>query len=64
MDVEVTDEYIQGFIKAELTFLHQLVFDTLEKRLVPLTPYSGNTSPDKVHFAGEHIEDKAGAKND
>jgi len=37
--LEVTDEYIDGFIKANDTFLYQLVYDPKERKLRPLTEY-------------------------
>ncbi|KAI1305288.1 Exonuclease 1 [Halotydeus destructor] len=45
--VAVTDEYIQGFARAEQTFMHQLVFCPAEKTFVPLNPLS-EKSEDKV----------------
>lgn len=40
--------YYEAFVEAEITFLHQLVYDPLQRRLVPLTPYSESVYPDVV----------------
>lgn len=39
----VTPDYIKGFIRANTTFLHQLVFDPITRKEIPLTPYSRET---------------------
>lgn len=36
--VNVTDEYIEGFKRAEFTFLHQVVFDPITRMRIHLTP--------------------------
>lgn len=36
---KVTQEYIKGFIEAESTFKHQIVYDLIRKKLTPLEPY-------------------------
>lgn len=46
--VAVTQDYIEKFIRANNTFLYQLVFDPVTRREKPLTPY-----PDTL---GEEIE--------
>jgi len=37
--VSVTQDYIEGFIRANNTFLYQLVFDPVTRKEKPLTPY-------------------------
>ncbi|XP_052106919.1 exonuclease 1-like [Mytilus californianus] len=55
MSLTVTDEYIDGFIKAYNTFLYQLVFDPLKKRLVPLHDYEDGIESSDVPYAGPYI---------
>ncbi|XP_063426203.1 exonuclease 1-like [Mytilus trossulus] len=55
MPLTVSDEYIDGFIKAYNTFLYQLVFDPLKKRLVPLHDYEDGIEPSDVTYAGPYI---------
>lgn len=44
---KVTDDYINGFIQAELTFRHHIIYDPVNHRLGPLEPYPrGKTSSD------------------
>lgn len=52
-NLQVTQNYIEGFIDADQTFLYQLVYDPVSRSLVPL-----NTPPDGVvpsKFAGEPL---------
>ncbi|XP_014773722.1 exonuclease 1 [Octopus bimaculoides] len=51
----VPNDYIEGFIRAENTFLYQLIFDPLTRKLVPLNPYAEDLRPDDLHYAGEYI---------
>lgn len=37
--LDVTPEYVNGFIQADRTFLYQVVFDIQSRKLRPLTPY-------------------------
>lgn len=53
----VTEEYIEGFIQANLTFLHQLVFDPKEKILRPLNEYPEYTTAKKLPFCGEMVSE-------
>nr|XP_015218223.1 PREDICTED: exonuclease 1 [Lepisosteus oculatus] len=59
MSVTVSDEYIEGFIKANNTFLYQLVFDPLSRRLVPLNPYPEEINPQSLSYAGPNMGDQA-----
>lgn len=52
MNVIVTEEYIEGFQRANNTFLYQLVYDPLECKLCPLNPYPPETDPEKMTYAG------------
>ena len=51
---EVPDDYIQGFFKADNTFLYQLVFDPIKRRLRPLTPYPPEIDPRELDYAGPY----------
>ena len=53
----VTAEYRAGVLRAEETFLYQLVFDPRSRRLVSLTPYPPGRSADDYPFAGAPIDD-------
>nr|KAG5712912.1 hypothetical protein BaRGS_007509 [Batillaria attramentaria] len=39
MNIVVPNEYIENFVRADNTFLYQLTFDPISRRLCPLTPY-------------------------
>ncbi|CAI4222247.1 unnamed protein product [Auanema sp. JU1783] len=52
----VTSSFVQDFIKAELTFLHQIVFDPRQRKQRPLSSY-GNETCENLHFAGSIAED-------
>ena len=54
MNLVVTDAYIDGFIKADNTFLYQLAFDPLKRKLVPLNPYPPDIKPEDVKYAGPY----------
>ncbi|XP_068227346.1 exonuclease 1 isoform X2 [Palaemon carinicauda] len=51
--LEVTQEYRDGFIKARNTFLHQLVFDPIERLLKPLNDYPDGKGPLDFPYAGK-----------
>ncbi|XP_072906639.1 exonuclease 1 [Hemitrygon akajei] len=57
-NVVVPDEYIDGFIRANNTFLYQLVFDPLKRKLVPLNNYSDGVDPKSLDYAGHHFGDE------
>ena len=46
--VAVTEEYIERFIRANNTFLYQLVFDPVTRTEKPLTAYPANFSADEI----------------
>ncbi|XP_072503689.1 exonuclease 1 [Notamacropus eugenii] len=57
MNITVPEEYIEGFIRANNTFLYQLVFDPIQRKLVPLNAYEDDIDPDTLHYAGQYIDD-------
>ncbi|XP_043119398.1 exonuclease 1 isoform X2 [Puntigrus tetrazona] len=60
MDITVPDEYIEGFTKADNTFLYQLVFDPLKRKVVPLNPYPDHIDPASLNYAGTNVGDEKG----
>ncbi|XP_014665920.1 PREDICTED: exonuclease 1-like [Priapulus caudatus] len=54
--LNISSDYINNFIKAEKTFLYQLVFDPVTRRVVPLEPYPDTIDPDDLDFAGPLID--------
>ncbi|XP_016091854.1 exonuclease 1-like [Sinocyclocheilus grahami] len=60
MDITVPDEYIEGFTKANNTFLYQLVFDPLKRKVVPLNPYPDHIDPASLSYAGTNVGDERG----
>uniref|UniRef100_A0A8C8S6X2 Exonuclease 1 n=1 Tax=Pelusios castaneus TaxID=367368 RepID=A0A8C8S6X2_9SAUR len=58
MNITVSEEYIEGFIRANNTFLYQLVFDPVTRKLVPLNAYDDNVDPETLVYAGRHIGDE------
>ncbi|KAM9017909.1 exonuclease 1 isoform 1-T1 [Ara ararauna] len=57
MNITVPEEYIQGFTRANNTFLYQLVFDPVKRKLVPLNPYEDDIDPETLIYAGRHFGD-------
>ena len=57
MSVVVPEEYLQGFTKADNTFLYQLVFDPLQRKVVPLNPYPEHLDPATLSYAGLYPSD-------
>jgi len=55
MDISVPNEYIEGFTKANNTFLYQLVFDPLKRKVVPLNPYPDHIDPASLSYAGTYL---------
>ncbi|XP_019954111.2 exonuclease 1 isoform X1 [Paralichthys olivaceus] len=56
----VPEQYIEGFIRANNTFLHQLVFDPIRRKVVPLNPYPEHTDPATLSYAGLNVGDEKG----
>ena len=54
----VTDEYVEAFIRADRTFLYQLVFDPLTRKLVPLTPLTDDLADEDLIYAGMLMKDE------
>ncbi|XP_026525104.1 exonuclease 1 [Notechis scutatus] len=57
MNISVSEEYIQGFIRANNTFLYQLVFDPVRRKLVPLNAYKDDVDPETLVYAGKYFDD-------
>ena len=49
--LQVNQDYIEGFIQANQTFLHQLVFDPKLRKLRPLTDYPDGLNANMLPFA-------------
>lgn len=54
MNLTVPEDYIEGFIKAENTFLYQLVYDPLKRKLCPLNPYPPGIKAEDLDYAGQY----------
>nr|XP_057913169.1 exonuclease 1 isoform X2 [Doryrhamphus excisus] len=52
MSLVVPEEYIEGFVRANHTFLYQLVFDPVSRKVVPLNPYPDDVNPAALSYAG------------
>lgn len=52
MSLVVPEEYLEGFVRANNTFLYQLVFDPVRRRVVPLNPYPDHLSAATLSYAG------------
>jgi exonuclease-1 len=48
----ITQEYIEQFKRADLTFKHQIVFDPLLRKLVSLNPYDDSIINEDLTYAG------------
>ncbi|KFP79238.1 Exonuclease 1 [Acanthisitta chloris] len=57
MNITVPEEYIEGFTRANNTFLYQLVFDPVNRKLVPLNAYGDDIDPETLTYAGRHFGD-------
>ncbi|NXA12738.1 EXO1 Exonuclease, partial [Sapayoa aenigma] len=57
MNITVPEEYLQGFTRANNTFLYQLVFDPVNRKLVPLNAYGDDIDPETLSYAGRHFGD-------
>ncbi len=56
--LNVTQDYIEGFIRAENTFLYQLVFDLRSRRLRPLNEYPDGEDLGDLSYAGTPMDDQ------
>ncbi|XP_006868645.1 PREDICTED: exonuclease 1 [Chrysochloris asiatica] len=57
MNITVPEDYIKGFIRANNTFLYQLVFDPIRRKLIPLNAYKEDIDPETLSYAGWYIDD-------
>ncbi|NXN95086.1 EXO1 Exonuclease, partial [Rhinopomastus cyanomelas] len=57
MNITVPEEYTQGFTRANNTFLYQLVFDPIKRKLIPLNAYGDDVDPETLVYAGRHFGD-------
>jgi exonuclease-1 len=53
LNLRITDEYITGFKRAHLAFLHQIVYDPIQRKQVPLNPLSDDVDYDLLKFSGQ-----------
>lgn len=60
MNLVVPEEYIEGFIRANNTFLYQLVFDPAMRKVVPLNPYPEHVDAASLSYAGVNVGDDKG----
>ena len=58
LTLSVTDDYVESFLRADRTFLYQLVFDPLSRKLVPLTPVPEELSNEDLIYAGMLMADE------
>lgn len=54
---KMPEHYIANFKKADITFLHQVVYDPVHKRSVPLRPLPDGVSVDDIPFVGKQLSD-------
>lgn len=54
--IVVTQEYIEAFICANVTFKHQLVFCPIQKKQVRLIEPPSTVTENQLHFAGEELD--------
>lgn len=57
MNITVPEDYIKGFIRANNTFLYQLVFDPVKRKLIPLNAYEDDIDPETLSYAGQYVDD-------
>ncbi|XP_024596249.1 exonuclease 1 isoform X2 [Neophocaena asiaeorientalis asiaeorientalis] len=57
MNITVPEDYIKGFIRANNTFLYQLVFDPIKRKLIPLNAYEDDIDPETLSYAGRYVDD-------
>uniref|UniRef100_A0A3Q1HJI4 Exonuclease 1 n=1 Tax=Anabas testudineus TaxID=64144 RepID=A0A3Q1HJI4_ANATE len=60
MNLVVPEQYVEGFVRANNTFLYQLVFDPVRRKVVPLTPYPEHIDPATLTYAGLNVGDDKG----
>lgn len=52
MNLTVPEDYVEGFVRANNTFLYQLVFDPVGREVVPLNPYPAHLDVKSLSYAG------------
>ncbi|XP_058525752.1 exonuclease 1 isoform X1 [Ochotona princeps] len=57
MNITVPEGYVEGFIRANNTFLYQLVFDPIKRKLIPLNAYEDDVDPKTLSYAGQYVDD-------
>ncbi|KAK9541989.1 hypothetical protein VZT92_001994 [Zoarces viviparus] len=60
MTLVIPEQYIEGFVRANNTFLYQLVFDPVRRKVVPLNPYPEHIDPATLSYAGLNLGDDKG----
>ena len=58
MQVQVTQEYIDGFVKANETFLYQLVFDPKSRKMRPIHDYPSGLNANVLPYCGSLLSDQ------
>ncbi|CAF3685500.1 unnamed protein product [Adineta steineri] len=53
LNLRVTDDYIIGFKRAHLAFLHQTVYDPLQRKQIHLNPLPDDIDHDQLKFSGQ-----------
>ena len=57
LSLDVSDKYCEDFVKAEQTFLHQLVYDPKQRKMLPLTPYPNHLNASLIPFCGHYVDE-------
>jgi len=52
--LQVTPDYVDAFFRADNSFLYQLVFDPVHRKLMPLNPYPDDVNPAELRYAGPY----------
>ncbi|TNN26745.1 Exonuclease 1 [Liparis tanakae] len=60
MNLVIPEQYVEGFVRADNTFLYQLVFDPVRRKVVPLNPYLEHIDPASLGYAGLNLGDDKG----
>ncbi|XP_046476914.1 exonuclease 1 isoform X1 [Neodiprion pinetum] len=55
--LDVSIEYRDAFLRADVTFKHQLVFCPFKRKQVRLTPPTTDVTPEQLHYAGKEMPD-------
>ena len=52
--LSIPEDYADAFVRAENTFLYQLVYDPVKRKLVPLNDYPDDVDPKELKYAGPY----------